>query len=155
MGGLPDAIFVIDVGLEKIAIEEARRLKIPVIGVADTNADPAGVDYLIPGNDDAVRAIRFYCKNIADVIIDARGAADLVEAKAAAAQKKEAPEATEKTAKKVVAKKPAAKKSAAKKTAAKTPALEDTNAAVSKEATQSAPSTAADQDAADAAVSES
>ncbi|OGO90203.1 MAG: 30S ribosomal protein S2 [Coxiella sp. RIFCSPHIGHO2_12_FULL_42_15] len=81
MGGLPDVLFVIDVGMEKIAIQEAIRLGIPVVGIADTNADPKGVDYLIPGNDDAVRAIRFYCKTIADTIIAARGAADLVEAK--------------------------------------------------------------------------
>lgn len=81
MGGLPDVLFVIDVGIEKIAIQEAIRLGIPVVGIADTNADPAGVDYLIPGNDDAVRAIRFYCKMIASSIIDARGATDLVEIK--------------------------------------------------------------------------
>jgi len=90
MGGLPDVVFVIDVGMEKIAIQEARRLGIPVIGIADTNADPNGVDYLIPGNDDAMRAIRFYCKNIADTIIEARGAAELVEAKRAAEGKTEA-----------------------------------------------------------------
>lgn len=78
MGGLPDLIFVIDVGVEKIAIEEARRLSIPIIGIADTNADPAHVDYLIPGNDDAVRAIRFYCSTMADVIIEAKAAAELV-----------------------------------------------------------------------------
>ncbi len=100
MGGLPDIIFVIDVGMEKIAIEEARRLGIPVIGVADTNANPEGVDYLIPGNDDAVRAIRFYCKTFADAIIEARGAAELVAAEEA---KEKAVE--EKPKKKVVAKK--------------------------------------------------
>lgn len=73
MGGLPDALFVIDVGQEKIAVQEANRLGIPVIGIVDTNASPKGVDYLIPGNDDAIRSIRLYCKTIADAIIDVRG----------------------------------------------------------------------------------
>lgn len=72
MGGLPDAIFVIDVGYEKIAITEANKLKIPVIGVVDSNNSPDGVDYLIPGNDDAIRAIRLYVSAVADAIIDAR-----------------------------------------------------------------------------------
>jgi small subunit ribosomal protein S2 len=72
MGGLPDALFVIDVGNEKIAITEAQRLGIPVIGVVDTNHSPDGIDYVIPGNDDASRAIRFYTKTVADVILDAK-----------------------------------------------------------------------------------
>ncbi|HLF67618.1 MAG TPA: 30S ribosomal protein S2, partial [Gammaproteobacteria bacterium] len=75
MGGLPDAIFVVDVGQENIAIQEANRLRIPVIGVVDTNCSPKGVDFLIPGNDDAMRAIRFYSSSIADVILDARAKA--------------------------------------------------------------------------------
>lgn len=72
MGGLPDALFVVDVGQEKIAIQEANRLRIPVIGVVDTNHSPAGVDFIIPGNDDAMRAIKFYSSSIADVILEAR-----------------------------------------------------------------------------------
>ncbi len=72
MGGLPDAIFVIDVGYEKIAITEANKLKIPVIGVVDSNNSPDGVDFLIPGNDDAIRAIRLYVGAVADAIIGAR-----------------------------------------------------------------------------------
>jgi len=72
MGGLPDAIFVIDVGHEKISIAEANRLSIPVIGVVDTNHNPAGVSYVIPGNDDSLRAIQLYTKCMADAIIDAR-----------------------------------------------------------------------------------
>ena len=72
MSGLPDAIFVIDVGQEKIAIQEANRLSIPVIGVVDTNHNPAGVDYLIPGNDDATRAIEFYLRTLAHTIIQAK-----------------------------------------------------------------------------------
>ena len=72
MGGLPDALFVVDVGFEHIAVEEARRLKIPVIGVVDTNNNPDTVDYLIPGNDDSMRAVELYVRCVADAIIDAK-----------------------------------------------------------------------------------
>ncbi len=68
MGGLPDAMFVIDVQHERIAIQEANKLGIPVIAIVDTNSDPAGVDYVIPGNDDAIRAIRLYVTAIADAV---------------------------------------------------------------------------------------
>lgn len=68
MGGLPEAIFVIDVGQEKIAIQEANKLGIPVIGVVDTNCNPEGIDYIIPGNDDSLKAIAFYTQMFADVI---------------------------------------------------------------------------------------
>ncbi|TBW56683.1 30S ribosomal protein S2 [Marinobacter halodurans] len=71
MGGLPDALFVIDVDHERIAIKEANKLGIPVIGVVDTNSDPDGVDYVIPGNDDAIRAIQIYVKAVADTCIEA------------------------------------------------------------------------------------
>lgn len=70
----PDALFVVDVGYEKIAIAEARNLGIPVIGVVDTNNSPNDVDYVIPGNDDAIRAIRLYVQNVADAVINARAA---------------------------------------------------------------------------------
>jgi len=73
MGGLPDALFVVDVGHEKIAIAEANRLSIPVVGVVDTNNSPAGVSYVIPGNDDSIRAVRLYAKAVADCILEARG----------------------------------------------------------------------------------
>ena len=69
MGGLPDALFVIDVDHERIAISEANKLGIPVIGVVDTNSNPEGVDYVIPGNDDAIRAIRLYVAAMADAIV--------------------------------------------------------------------------------------
>ena len=69
MGGLPDVLFVIDVGHEKIAIKEANRLGIPVIGIVDTNSSPDGVDYPIPGNDDAMSSISFYTTKIASQII--------------------------------------------------------------------------------------
>ncbi|AOY88217.1 30S ribosomal protein S2 [Marinobacter salinus] len=71
MGGLPDALFVIDVDHERIAIKEANKLGIPVIGVVDTNSDPDGVDYVIPGNDDAIRAIQIYVKAVADTCMEA------------------------------------------------------------------------------------
>ena len=72
MGGLPDAIFVIDVGYHKIAITEAGKLGIPVIAVVDTNHSPEGVDYIIPGNDDSSRAIRLYARGVADSILEGR-----------------------------------------------------------------------------------
>jgi small subunit ribosomal protein S2 len=72
MNGLPDAIFVIDVGHEKIAVAEAKKLGIPVIGVVDSNCDPMLIDYVIPGNDDATRAIRLYTSLVADAVLDGR-----------------------------------------------------------------------------------
>jgi len=75
MKGLPDALFVIDVDHERIAVSEARKLGIPVVGVCDTNSSPEGIDYLIPGNDDAIRAIRLYLQGAADAIIEAKVAA--------------------------------------------------------------------------------
>ncbi len=74
MGGLPDALVVIDVDNERIAIKEANKLGIPVIGIVDTNSDPDGVDYVIPGNDDAIRAIQIYAKAFADAVIEGSGA---------------------------------------------------------------------------------
>ena len=70
MGGLPDAMFVVDVDHEDIAVSEANKLGIPVFGIVDTNSDPAGVDFVIPGNDDAIRAIRLYVTAIADAVIE-------------------------------------------------------------------------------------
>jgi small subunit ribosomal protein S2 len=72
MNGLPDAIFVIDVGYHKIGITEAGKLGIPVIGVVDTNHSPEGVAYVIPGNDDSSRAIRLYARGMADAILEGR-----------------------------------------------------------------------------------
>ncbi len=73
MSRLPDALFVVDTRKEKIAVDEARKLKIPVIGVVDTNCDPDEVDYVIPGNDDALRAIRLFASRIADAVMAGRG----------------------------------------------------------------------------------
>ena len=73
MSRLPDAVFIVDTKKEKIAVDEARKLKIPVIGVVDTNCDPDEVDFVIPGNDDALRAIRLFTGRIADAIVSGRG----------------------------------------------------------------------------------
>ena len=72
MGGLPDAIFIVDVGHESGAVTEAAKLGIPVIGVVDTNNSPDGVTYVIPGNDDSSRAIRLYARGIADAVLEGR-----------------------------------------------------------------------------------
>ncbi|MCW8886557.1 MAG: 30S ribosomal protein S2 [Motiliproteus sp.] len=74
MGGLPDALFVVDVDHERIAINEANKLGIPVIGIVDTNSNPDGIDYVIPGNDDALRAIQIYVKAMADACLEGTGA---------------------------------------------------------------------------------
>jgi len=77
MTALPDAIFVIDVGYHKIAISEARKLGIPLIGVVDTNHNPEGIDHVIPGNDDSAKAVALYARGIADAILE--GKANAVE----------------------------------------------------------------------------
>lgn len=77
MGGLPDALFVVDVQHEHIAVSEANKLGIPVFGVVDSNSDPDGVDYVIPGNDDAIRAIRLYVTAVADAIAQGQSEASL------------------------------------------------------------------------------
>ncbi|MBH1986058.1 MAG: 30S ribosomal protein S2 [Burkholderiales bacterium] len=86
MGALPDALFVIDVGYHKIAIAEAKKLGIPVIGVVDTNHSPEGIDYVIPGNDDSSKAVALYAKAVADAILEGKSNAvnDVVAAVAAA-----------------------------------------------------------------------
>lgn len=76
MAGKPDALFVVDVGYHKIAIQEANKLGIPVVAIVDTNHSPAGVDYVIPGNDDASRAVGIYARLIADAILEGRNNAD-------------------------------------------------------------------------------
>ena len=102
MGGLPDALFVIDVDQERIAIQEANNLGIPVIGIVDTNSNPDGVDYVIPGNDDAIRAIKLYSAAVADAILAGK-AGDAVAPKdefveVDAAEAAEAPEESEEKA---------------------------------------------------------
>jgi small subunit ribosomal protein S2 len=72
MGALPDALFVIDVGYHKIAVAEANKLGIPVIGVVDTNHSPDGVQYVIPGNDDSAKAVALYARALADAVLEGR-----------------------------------------------------------------------------------
>jgi len=80
MSRLPDAVFVVDTKKEKIAVDEARKLKIPVIGIVDTNCDPDEVDFVIPGNDDALRAIRLFASRIAEAVIAGRDMKQSVDA---------------------------------------------------------------------------
>ena len=86
MGGVPDAIFVVDVGYHKGAITEAGKLGIPVIGVVDTNHNPDGIDYVIPGNDDSAKAVALYARGIADAILEGRANAVDEVVKAVAAE---------------------------------------------------------------------
>ena len=79
MGGLPDVILIVDVDHEKIAVTEAKTLGIPVVAVVDTNSNPDNVDYLIPGNDDAIRSVRLFLSSFADAILEAKGQNNVVE----------------------------------------------------------------------------
>ena len=82
MGALPDAIFMIDVGYHKIAVAEAKKLGIPLIGVVDSNHNPDGIDYVIPGNDDSAKAVTLYARSIADAVLEGKANAvdDIVKA---------------------------------------------------------------------------
>jgi small subunit ribosomal protein S2 len=82
MGRLPDAVFIVDTKKEKIAVDEARKLKIPVIGIVDTNCDPDEVDFVIPGNDDALRSIRLFAGHVADTILSGRALRESAQAEA-------------------------------------------------------------------------
>jgi small subunit ribosomal protein S2 len=82
MTRLPDAVFIVDTKKEKIAVDEARKLKIPVIGIVDTNCDPDEVDFVIPGNDDALRAIRLFASRIAEAVLAGREMKQSVDADA-------------------------------------------------------------------------
>ncbi len=86
MAALPDAIFVIDVGYHKIAVSEAKKLGIPLIGVVDSNHSPEGIDYVIPGNDDSAKAVALYARGIADAILEGRANAVTEVAKAVTAE---------------------------------------------------------------------
>jgi len=91
MSRLPDAVFVVDTKHEQIAVDEARKLKIPVVGVVDTNCDPDEVDYVIPGNDDALRSIRLFAAGIADAVLAGRGMAESAAAPETPAEAKRKP----------------------------------------------------------------
>jgi len=148
MGGLPDAIFVVDVNHENIAIQEANKLGIPVIGIVDTNSDPDGVDIVIPGNDDAIRAIELYSSAIADACIEGAaeslGKSDYVEVADDVAEDTPAVEVTEKKA--------APKKAAPEKAAPKKPAAEEM--AVEAAPVEEAPAAEAEAPAAEVAAAE-
>ncbi len=128
MRALPDVMFVIDVDHEDIAIREARKLGIPVVAVVDTNCSPDGVDYVVPGNDDAMRAIELYTSLIADAVLE--GKASLPEVALGEDEFVELDEEgkPKKSSKKKAAKKPAAKKKAARKAAPKKAAKADDKA---------------------------
>ncbi len=168
MKGLPDVMFVVDVGHEDIAVKEARKLGIPVIAVVDTNCSPNDIDYVIPGNDDAISSIRLYTQLAADAVLEGRASVPHVEdrdefveldeygnpIKRAAKASKSAP-AKKKVAKKVVVKKaPAATEEPAKEEAApaKTPAAE--TAPVETAPTETAPTETAAPADAEAATTE-
>ncbi len=102
MGGLPDAIFIIDIGHESGAVVEAKKLGIPLIGVVDTNNSPEGIAYVIPGNDDSSRAIRLYARGIADAVLEGRTDA-ITEIVKSAEEPEEFVEVAEPEAKPVVA----------------------------------------------------
>ncbi len=141
MKSLPDVLFVVDVDHEDIAVREAQKLGIPVVAIVDTNCSPDGVDYVIPGNDDAMRAIQLYSALVADAVIDGRaslpevalGEDEFVEldaegnVKKTAAKKKASKKTAKKTAKKAAARKAPAQKAddaEAKASAEETPAAE-------------------------------
>ena len=150
MKGLPDALFVIDVGHEDIAVNEANKLGIPVFGIVDTNNSPDGIDYVVPGNDDAIKAIRLYLQGIADAVIEGRATAVI--------QPEEIEEPAPK--KKVSIKKAPVKKQAkaeAAPVAEEAPATEETPAAEEVEAEAPAvkeTEAEAEEDSAEAAVEE-
>jgi Ribosomal protein S2 len=98
LGGIPDVVFIIDIGHEKNAIREAQKLHLPIIGIVDTNHNPEGIDYVVPGNDDSIRAISYYAREVANAVLEAKAAAGTQ---------------TSTAAKKVTAKKPVAKKAEA------------------------------------------
>jgi small subunit ribosomal protein S2 len=95
MDRLPTAVFVIDPKKESIAIEEAKRLAIPIVAIVDTNCDPTGIDHPIPGNDDAIRAVRLITSRMADALVEGRGTLAKEEAEEAAAAATDAPLVTE------------------------------------------------------------
>ena len=112
MNGLPDILFVVDVDHERIAINEANKLGIRVVGIVDTNSDPDGVDHIIPGNDDSIRAIKLYAASVADSILEGKSQAANVTSKDEFVEVEEKPakEAKEAKTKKAPAKKAAAAK---------------------------------------------
>lgn len=138
MNGLPDALFVIDVGHEKIAVAEAVKLGIPVVGIVDTNNSPDGVDYVIPGNDDAIRAIQLYVQGVADAIVHSKPDLSMVSGSSDGfVELNEDGEIVE-PVEEPVKKKAAPKKKAAKKVVIKSETTSETKSEASEELVDSA-----------------
>jgi small subunit ribosomal protein S2 len=155
MNGLPDILFVVDVDHERIAINEANKLGIRVVGIVDTNSDPDGVDHIIPGNDDSIRAIKLYAASVADAILEGKSQAANVTSKDEFVEVEEKPakEAKEAKAKKAPAKKAAAAKEAP--AAEEAPVVEEVAAeAPAKEAAAEDKPEAAAEDKPEAAAEE-
>ncbi len=137
MKGLPDALFVIDVGHEKIAVHEARVLGIPVVGVVDTNCSPAQVDYVIPGNDDAMRAAQLYARGIADAALQGKESVPAIPGgEDEFVELDEEGKPRERAAKRASARKTTRKKRASAKPAAKTAAKPKADEATATEAAE-------------------
>ncbi len=109
LGGIPDVVFVIDIGHEKNAIAESKKLGLPIIGIVDTNHNPEGIDYVVPGNDDSIRAIGYYAREIANAVLEAKAAAGVQVKKANVKKKTPAKKAEAPVAKEEVKAAPVAK----------------------------------------------
>jgi len=143
MNGLPDALFVIDVGYEKIAVQEAAKLGVPVVGIVDTNNSPDNIDYIVPGNDDSMRAVRLYARLVADAIIE--GKQSIVGAAEGDEELIEVDEAAETAPKVRVSSKKAPARAADSATAAdQAPPAEAAPAATAEDAAQDADDSAAE-----------
>lgn len=81
LGGIPDVVFIIDIGHEKNAVKEAQKLGLPIIGIVDTNHNPEGIDYMVPGNDDSIRSIGFYAREVANAVLEAKASMPVKETK--------------------------------------------------------------------------
>jgi small subunit ribosomal protein S2 len=138
MGGLPDVLFVIDVGYEKIAVQEATKLGIPVVGIVDTNNSPDHIEYIVPGNDDSMRAIKLYTRLVADAILDGKQSIVTADANAELIEVDPNQPAVVKSSVKVTAKKVSAK-----------PAAETAEPEVAETAAADTTDDAADSDVAD------
>jgi len=147
MNSLPDALFVVDVGYEKIAVSEAHKLGIPVIAVIDTNNSPEDIDYIIPGNDDAIRSIKLYVESLADAVLEGRASAlDIVSSEADDFVELDDSGEVAVASKKAAPKKAAVKKAAKKVTVKKSKTTAKAKAAAADEAADSAEDSAKSED---------
>ncbi|WXU00196.1 MAG: hypothetical protein Ctma_0907 [Catillopecten margaritatus gill symbiont] len=130
LGGIPDVVFVIDIGHEKNAIKEAQKLNLPVVGIVDSNHNPEGIDYVVPGNDDSIRAIGFYAREIANAVLEAKASMPTQKTEKKAIKKvvkvADSKVAPTKEAKVAPVEKPAAEKAPVKEATAKTDKLSKT-----------------------------